>query len=139
MDAVLTTLFVPQKSLLKFYWLILAPCCHVSNNFWWFIFYQCNCQWLVDGKEVVFQHLMNTNKWSGAKKCIFQQGPWLNFFVRIEFSPLVQIGVNKGHYWPEETTDEGSTLVNAEARAFLKLIINRQRDRIETGPILFMS
>ena len=51
--------------------------------------------------------------------------------VRIEFSPLVWIGGNKGHYWPEETTDEGSTRVDAGACAFLKLIINRQHDRIE--------
>ena len=45
--------------------------------------------------------------------------------VRIEFSPLVEIGVNKGHYWPEGTTDEGPTRINAGACAFLKLIINR--------------
>ena len=34
--------------------------------------------------------------------------------VRIEFSPLVEIDVNKGHYYPEETTDEGPTPVDAE-------------------------
>ena len=45
--------------------------------------------------------------------------------VRIEFSPLVWIGVNKRHYWPEETTDKGSTRVDARACAFLKLIIRR--------------
>ena len=44
-------------------------------------------------------------------KCIFR---WFRFdvttIVRIEFSPLVRIGVNRGHYWPEETTDEGPSL-----------------------------
>ena len=44
----------------------------------------------------------------------------LNIIVRIEFSPLVEIGVNKGHYYPEETTDEGPTRVNAETGTFLK-------------------
>ena len=45
--------------------------------------------------------------------------------ARIEFCPLVRIGVNRGHYWPEETTDKGPTRINAGARAFFKLIINR--------------
>ena len=33
------------------------------------------------------------------------------------------MGVNKGHYWPEETTDKGPTRINARACAFLKLSI----------------
>ena len=45
--------------------------------------------------------------------------------VRVEFSPLVRIGANRGHYWPEETTDEGPARINAGACAFLPLIINR--------------
>ena len=42
------------------------------------------------------------------------------FIVWIEFSPLVEIGVNKGHYYPEETTDEGPTQVDAETGTVLK-------------------
>ena len=45
--------------------------------------------------------------------------------VRIEFSPLVEIGVNKGHYYPEETTDEGPTRVDAETGTFFKLTNKR--------------
>ena len=41
--------------------------------------------------------------------------------ARIDFSPLVEIGVNKGHYYPEETTDEGPTQVDAETGTFFKL------------------
>ena len=44
----------------------------------------------------------------------------ISIIVRIEFSPLVWIGVIKGHYWPEETTDEGPTRIYAGARTFLK-------------------
>ena len=40
--------------------------------------------------------------------------------VRIEFSPLAEIGVNKGHYYPEETTDKGPTQVDAETGTVLK-------------------
>ena len=35
--------------------------------------------------------------------------------VRIEFSPVVEIGVSKGHYFPQETTNKGPTLTNAWA------------------------
>ena len=31
---------------------------------------------------------------------------YVNIIVRIEFSPLVYIVVNNGHYWPMETTDK---------------------------------
>ena len=41
-------------------------------------------------------------------------------YCKIEFSPLVEIGVNKRHYYPEETTDEGPTRVDAETGTFLK-------------------
>ena len=40
--------------------------------------------------------------------------------VRIEFSPLVEIGVNKGHYYPKETTDKGPTQVDAETGTVFK-------------------
>ena len=40
---------------------------------------------------------------------------------RIEFSPLVEIGASKGHYYPEETTDKGSTRVDADTGTFFKL------------------
>ena len=33
---------------------------------------------------------------------------------------MVEIGVNKGHYYPEETTYEGPTRVDAETGTFLK-------------------
>ena len=33
--------------------------------------------------------------------------------VRIEFSPMVEINVSKGHYFPKETTKEGPTRVHA--------------------------
>ena len=33
--------------------------------------------------------------------------------VRIEFPPLVEIGVNRGHYFSQETTTEGPALNNA--------------------------
>ena len=33
--------------------------------------------------------------------------------VRIEFTPVVEISVNRGHYFPQETTKEGPTLINA--------------------------
>ena len=62
----------------------------------------------------------------------------ITIIVRIEFSPLEEIGVKKGHYWPEETTDKGPTQINAGACAFLKLIINRWHDSIETCHVLFM-
>ena len=59
--------------------------------------------------------------------------------VRIEFSPLVKIGVNKGHYYPEETTDEGPTQVDAETSTFFKLINKRvSYNRRGTDPVLFM-
>ena len=35
--------------------------------------------------------------------------------VRIEFTPVVEIGVNREHYFPQETTNEGSTLSKAWA------------------------
>ena len=35
--------------------------------------------------------------------------------VRIEFTPVVEIGVNRGHYFSQETTNEGPTLTNAWA------------------------
>ena len=59
--------------------------------------------------------------------------------VRIEFFPLVEIGVNKGHYYPEETTDEGPTQVDAETGTFFKLT-NKQvsHNRSGTGHVLFM-
>ena len=49
-----------------------------------------------------------------------QIGKFSNIIVRIEFSPLVEIGVNKGHYYPEETTDEGPTQVDAETDTSFK-------------------
>ena len=48
-----------------------------------------------------------------------------DIIIRIEFSPLVRIGVNRGHYWPEETIDEGPTRIDAGACEFLTLITNR--------------
>ena len=44
--------------------------------------------------------------------------------VRVEFSPLVKVDVNTGHYWPEETTDEGPTPIDAGTGVFLKLPVN---------------
>ena len=35
--------------------------------------------------------------------------------VRLEFPPVVEIGVNRGHYFPQETTNEGPILTNAMA------------------------
>ena len=35
--------------------------------------------------------------------------------VRIEFPPVVEIGVNKRHYFPQETTNEGPNMTNAWA------------------------
>ena len=35
--------------------------------------------------------------------------------VRIEFPPVVEIGVSRGHYFPQETTNEGPTLTNLHA------------------------
>ena len=37
------------------------------------------------------------------------------YIVRIEFPPVVEIGDNRGHYFPQETTNEGPTLTNAWA------------------------
>ena len=51
---------------------------------------------------------------------------------------MVEIGVKKGRYWPEETTNKGPTRINAGACALLKLIINKRHDSIETGHVLFM-
>ena len=48
----------------------------------------------------------------------------------------MEIGVNKGHYLPEETTYEGPTWVNVGACVLLKLIINERHDGIETGHVL---
>ena len=50
----------------------------------------------------------------------------------------MEISDNKGHYWPEETTNERPTWINAEACTLLKLIINKRYDSIETGHVLFM-
>ena len=36
-----------------------------------------------------------------------------NNIVRIEFPPLVRIGINMGHYWLRETTHKGPTRINA--------------------------
>ena len=47
----------------------------------------------------------------------------------------MEIGVNKGHYLPEETTYEGPTWVNVGACVLLKLIINKWHDSIETGHV----
>ena len=33
--------------------------------------------------------------------------------VRIEFPPVVEMSINRGHYLPQETTNEGPTLINA--------------------------
>ena len=49
----------------------------------------------------------------------------IEVIVRIEFSPLVQIGASNRHYWPRETTDEGSTWINARTCSFSKLVTNR--------------
>ena len=35
---------------------------------------------------------------------------------RIEFSPVVEIGVNRGYYFPQETTNEGPTLLFGNKR-----------------------
>ena len=48
------------------------------------------------------------------------QQQFYDIIVWIEFSPLVEISVNKGHYYPEETSDEGPTRVDAETGTFLK-------------------
>ena len=59
--------------------------------------------------------------------------------VRIEFSPLIEIGVNKGHYYPEETTDEEPTQVDAETSTFFKIINKRvPYNRSGTDHVLFM-
>ena len=39
----------------------------------------------------------------------------VSIIVRIEFYPVVEIGVSKGHYSPQETTNAGPTLINAWA------------------------
>ena len=36
-----------------------------------------------------------------------------SYFVRIEFPPVVEIGIKRGHYFPQKTTNEGPTLTNA--------------------------
>ena len=58
--------------------------------------------------------------WSNLKLVLFcfPKVVSIGTIVRIEFSPLVVIGASKGHYYPEETTDEGSTRVNAETGTF---------------------
>ena len=43
----------------------------------------------------------------------YPKGLPFNVIVRIEFSPVVEIGVSKGHYFPQETTNKGPTLTNA--------------------------
>ena len=53
---------------------------------------------LLDQKDLFYVHLIP---------------PLSGIIVRIEFSPVVEIGVSKGHYFPQETTDEGPTLTNA--------------------------
>ena len=43
--------------------------------------------------------------------------PYTSIIVRIEFSPVAEIGVSKGHYYSQsqETTKEEPTLTNAWA------------------------
>ena len=54
--------------------------------------------------------------------------------VRIEFPPVVEIDVNRGHYFPQETNNEGPTLKNAWACYNLYIIINNL-SRQNTGSV----
>ena len=64
-------------------------------------------------KELIFQ-TYSTPPISQTSAFLISDRYCHHIIVRIEFSPLVEIGVNKGHYYPEETTDEGPTRVDAE-------------------------
>ena len=69
-----------------------------------------------------------------------QIGKFSNIIVRIEFSPLVEIGVNKGHYYPEETTDEGTNFKSMLRPVQSWKLINKQvsYDSSWTSRVLFM-
>ena len=43
------------------------------------------------------------------------QTTFASLIVRIEFTPADEIVVNRGHNFPQETTNEGPTLINAWA------------------------
>ena len=43
----------------------------------------------------------------------FENQSFVAIILRIEFTPVVEIGVNRGHYFTQETTNEGPTLINA--------------------------
>ena len=53
---------------------------------------------------------------------------------------MVEIGVNKGHYYQEETTDKGPTQVEAETAEHSWKLINKKvsYDSSGTGCVLFM-
>ena len=79
----------------------------------------------------VWHHLWMLPKLLPKKPC--------TIIVRIEFSPLVEIGVYKGHYWPEETADEGPTRIKAEACCNLCFLIHvTVKTILETGCVQFM-